>query len=210
MPKPKPFGRLTAAERVRAALRTWVAWLIVAGLLYSADHAWLALMAGSVGFVLYHVTALPHPGVYPIETPLDVNSSAFQRTIEGVTGMPFIAGNGVTIYNNGNEFYPAMLEAIDGAVASVTMEQYIFWDGAVGRRFAEALALKARSGVPVKLLLDAIGSSNIGSENFRILEAGGCQVAWFHHIHWYTLHRANFRDHAWSMCWPPPAVEVFA
>jgi cardiolipin synthase len=79
------------------------------------------------------------------------------------------------------------------------MEQYIFWDGQVGRRFAEAFAERARVGIPVKLLVDAIGSSTLGPEIFKILEYGGCQLAWFRPIHWYTLHRANYRDHRKSL-----------
>ncbi len=117
----------------------------------------------------------------------------------GATGTPLIAGNRVTIYNNGDEFYPAMLDAIESARFSITMEQYIFWNGAVGRRFAEAFAEKARAGIQVKLLVDAIGSATLGSEIFRILEAGGCQLAWFRPIQWYTLHRANLRNHRKSL-----------
>ena len=114
----------------------------------------------------------------------------------GMTGMPLVDGNHVDLFNNGDEFYPAMLEAIESAEHSVTMEQFIFWDGQVGRRFAEAFAEKAREGIPVKLLLDAIGSSTLGEEILKILEAGGCQLAWFRPIHWYTLNRANLRTHA--------------
>jgi cardiolipin synthase len=117
----------------------------------------------------------------------------------GMTGMPLIAGNRVEIYNDGDEFYPAMLDEIECARCSVTMEQFIFWDGEVGRRFAEAFAGKAREGIPVKLLVDAVGSATIGEENLRILEAAGCQLAWFHPIHWYTLDRANLRTHRKSL-----------
>jgi cardiolipin synthase len=117
----------------------------------------------------------------------------------GMTGTPFLPGNRLAIFENGDEFYPAMLDAIDSAQQSVTMEQYIFWDGQVGQRFAEAFAEKAREGVPVKLLLDAIGSSNLGREIFRILAAGGCQLAWFRPIHWYTLTRADRRTHRKSL-----------
>jgi len=92
-----------------------------------------------------------------------------------------------------------MLEAVESAEHSVTMEQYIFWDGQVGRRFAEAFAEKARTGVPVKLLLDAVGSSTLGEPVLKILEAGGCQLAWFRPIHWYTMSRANHRDHRKSL-----------
>jgi len=117
----------------------------------------------------------------------------------GMTGMPLVPGNAVVLFNNGDEFYPAMLEAIEAAEHSITMEQYIFWDGQIGRRFAEAFAEKARTGIPVKLLLDAVGSSTLGEPIVKILEAGGCQLAWYRPIHWYTLIRANRRTHRKSL-----------
>jgi cardiolipin synthase len=50
----------------------------------------------------------------------------------------------------------------------------------------------------VKLLVDAIGSP-LSDDILRILEAGGCQLAWFRPIHWYTLDRANQRTHRKSL-----------
>jgi cardiolipin synthase len=117
----------------------------------------------------------------------------------GMTGMPLVPSNQVALFNNGDEFFPEMLQAVESAEHSVTMEQYIFWDGRVGRRFAEAFAEKARSGVPVKLLLDAVGSATLGEPVLKILEAGGCQLAWFRPIHWYTMIRANHRNHRKSL-----------
>ena len=198
-PRPKRFGAATLPDRVRSVLRAWWAWLALALLLQVSGSWQIAVAAGILSFVFYHVSAETHPAVYPLEVGLDVNSPEFERTLEGVTGMPFVPGNLVTLYNNGDEFYPAMLVAIESATNSITMEQYIFWDGHVGRRFAEAFAEKARSGVPVKLLLDAIGSATLGREIFHILEAGGCQLAWFGPLHWYTLHRANRRNHRKSL-----------
>ncbi len=186
-------------DRVRHVVRAWWAWLGVAITLQVGGHWGYAIAAGAVAFFQYHTSAETHPAVYPMEADLDVDSMEFQNTIEGVTGMPFVPGNHVTIYNNGDEFYPAMLDAIESAQRSITMEQYIYWDGEVGRRFAEAFAEKARQGVQVKLLLDAIGSATLGGEIFGILAAGGCQLAWFRPIHWYTLHRANRRDHRKSL-----------
>lgn len=69
----------------------------------------------------------------------------------------------------------------------------------MGQCFAEALAEKAREGVPVKLLTDAIGSATLGEEILHKLEAGGCQLAWFRPIQWYTLDRANHRTHRKSL-----------
>lgn len=198
-PRPKPFGAMDFPDRVRHVVRAWWAWLGLAIALEALGHRGFAIGFGAVAFFQYHTSAETHPAVYPMETDMDVDSVEFQNTIEGVTGMPVVAGNHVAIYNNGDEFYPAMLDAIEAAQHSITMEQYIYWDGEVGRRFAEAFADKARQGVEVKLLLDAIGSSTLGKEIFAILAAGGCQLAWFRPIHWYTLHRANRRDHRKSL-----------
>jgi len=112
--------------------------------------------------------------------------------------MPLIGGNRVEIYNNGDEFYPAMVDAIESARYSVTMELFIFWEGQVGRRFAEAFAEKARAGVAVKLLVDAIGSP-LSGEIVRILEAAGCQLARFHPVRWYSLDHLNLRTHRKSI-----------
>jgi len=158
-----------------------------------------AWIAGAVSFILYHTSSDTHPAVYPLDPALDIHSKRFDTTLAGLTGAPVMGGNAVSIYNNGDEYYPAMIEAIEAATSSVTMEQYIFWDGDVGRRFAEAFAEKARQGVPVKLLVDAIGSATLGKNTYAILEAGGCQLAWFRPIHWYTLHRASYRNHRKSL-----------
>ena len=55
------------------------------------------------------------------------------------------------------------------------------------------------AGRPVKLLLDAIGSSSIGPEILDVLETGGCQIAWYNPIRWYTLGRFNNRTHRKSL-----------
>jgi cardiolipin synthase len=66
-------------------------------------------------------------------------------------------------------------------------------------RFAEALAEKARSGVKVKILLDAVGSSIIGEEILNTLEAGSCEIAWYNPIRWYTIGKVNNRTHRKSL-----------
>jgi cardiolipin synthase len=103
------------------------------------------------------------------------------------------------VLNNGDEFYPAMLEAIAAARTSITIEAYIYWAGDIGLRFARALADKAASGVPVQILLDAVGSSTIGEEILQVLEAGRCQLAWYNPILWYSLGRYNHRTHRKSL-----------
>jgi len=190
---------VSLSGRIYKVLRAWWAWIAVALILEETGSRIAGIAAGLLGFVLYHLSPDCYPAVYELSANFDVKSDEFKTTIAGVTGMPLVDGNTLTIFNNGDEFFPAMLDAIESARLSVTMEQYIFWDGEVGRRFAEAFAQKAREGVPVKLLLDAIGSATLGREIFEILAAGGCEVAWFRPIRWYTLHRANRRNHRKSV-----------
>jgi cardiolipin synthase len=152
-----------------------------------------------VSLALYHTSPSVHPAFYALEPGIDTASAEFRTTMSGMTGMPLVDGNRVSIYNNGDEFYPAMLDAIESAQCSITMEQHIFWSGQIGRRFAEAFSEKARHGIPVKLLVDAFGSAMLGDEILKILGDGGCQLAWFRPIHWYTADRANRRTHRKSL-----------
>jgi cardiolipin synthase A/B len=166
--------------------------------LTSGETAW---GFGAMAMALFcHLSA-------PVETPprfgldheMAIESDEFLTSIAGATGSPFIAGNRIDILNNGDEFYPPMLDAIAEARATITIEAYIYWAGEIGHQFAEALAARARAGVRVKLLLDAIGSSDIGDEIVRTLADAGCQVAWYNPVRWYTLGRINHRTHRKSL-----------
>ncbi|HXG89996.1 MAG TPA: phospholipase D-like domain-containing protein [Vicinamibacterales bacterium] len=149
--------------------------------------------------VSYLIAPVETQPAYGLDHDLTVDSDEFLTTITGATGAPFVAGNSLEILNNGDEFYPSMLAAIRSAQVSITIEAYIFWDGEIGLEFAEALAERARSGVRVKILLDAVGSSDIGDDIVKKLEAASCQIAWYNPLRWYTLGRFNNRTHRKSL-----------
>jgi cardiolipin synthase len=202
LPKATRLGNVSTWDRVRTVISAWWAWFLLAfsfEALGTQLSRLVGLLAGAISFALYHTVPGSHPAVYPLEASFTTDSAEFRTTMAGVTGAPVIGGNRVHILNNGDEFYPMMLDAIESSRLSITMEQYIFWKGELGGRFAEALAERACHGIQVKLLLDAIGSATLGSDIFETLERGGCQLAWFRPIHLYTLHRANHRDHRKSL-----------
>ena len=149
--------------------------------------------------VSYLIAPIESPPRYGLDHEFGVDSPEFMTTIAGATGIPFTRGNRIDLLNNGDEFYPAMLRAIASAHTSITIEAYIYWEGTIGRTFAKALAERARSGVTVKILLDAIGSSAIGNDILEILESGGCQIAWYNPIQWYSIGRFNNRTHRKSL-----------
>jgi cardiolipin synthase A/B len=202
-----PVARQTRPRRIvrgaMARVRGWLwwstPWLIACTWALATDQWWTALFTGLMA-ALARAIALKDPGVaFAVDHDMPVESPAFLDTMVGSTGVPMLAGNAVAVLNNGDEFYPAMLDAIEGAERSITVEAYIYWRGEIGLEFAHAIAGRAREGVAVKILLDAVGSATIGHEILEVLEAGGCQLAWFNPLGWYALDRFNYRTHRKSL-----------
>ena len=105
-------------------------------------------------------------------------------------------GQRVEVLTNGAHFYPAMLAAIGEARHSINVEAYIFQPGHIADQIVEALAERARAGVEVRVVLDAIGSSRMkwSAAAARLTEAG-CRLDYYQPLKWYRLHRANNRTH---------------
>ena len=128
-PKPKRLGHMERRDWIRRVIRTWWLWMAIAIAAHLLGHWIWTLIAGITSFFFYQTTPETHPAVYALETDLNVESPEFPITMAGMTGMPLVPGNDVVLFNNGDEFFPAMLEAIEAAEHSITMEQYIFWAG---------------------------------------------------------------------------------
>lgn len=103
-----------------------------------------------------------------------------ERLIDRVAVRPLLAGNQVSPLLNGDQAYPAMLEAIDGATDSITLCSYIFDAGDVGRQFADALGRAAARGVLVRVLVDDAGSHYLFPRITRLLTDGGVPARRFH------------------------------
>lgn len=110
-----------------------------------------------------------------------------------------IGGNRVSLLHDGEQCFPAMLEAIEGAGHEILLEMYWFGSDRTGWRFADALIRKARDGVNVRVIYDAVGSWESSEDLFDALRAAGCQVHEFHPIApWrqrFNLGVVNHRDH---------------
>jgi cardiolipin synthase A/B len=103
----------------------------------------------------------------------------YRRVLEGLLGIPATGGNRVDVLRNGVQIFPAMLEAIADARHTVDFATYIYWTGDIADRFAEALSDRARAGVRVRVLLDAIGALKMSRELIDSMEEAGCTVEWF-------------------------------
>jgi cardiolipin synthase len=135
------------------------------------------------------------PMRYHMKHQFGVRDLAFLQTMHALTGSPMSEGNRVTILKNGIEIFPAMLAAIRDAKRTINLEFYIYWDGEIGRKFAEALAEKARSGVAVKVILDAVGSAPMSRSLVNFMARNGIDIEWYHPLRWYTLSTLNHRTH---------------
>lgn len=89
-------------------------------------------------------------------------------------------GNRARLLRDGTATYPEMLAAIAGATKHVNLASYIFASDATGRTFAEALAERARAGVQVNVLYDAIGSSDSAQSVFDLMIDAGAKVVEYH------------------------------
>jgi cardiolipin synthase len=186
-------------RRVRRAIRYCWLWVLVRAARATWKHALLVLILTLLGVIFIAMQPVEEEPQYGLNHEFAIESPEFLSTIAGATDTPFVTGNKVEILLNGDQFYPAMLAAIEQAQRSITIEAYIYWAGEIGGRFAEALAHKARSGVPVKILLDAVGSSSISDDILNTLQSAGCEVQWYRPVRWYNINRFNNRTHRKSI-----------
>ena len=128
-------------------------------------------------------------------TSFRIDDPQFVREMGVLLGPPIVAGNAVEALNNGDEIFPSMLAAIEGARETITFETYVYWSGAVGRRFAEALAAKAQAGVRVHVLADWAGALKMDDESVELMKDGGVEFELYRPLAWYRLDRMNSRTH---------------
>lgn len=132
---------------------------------------------------------------YHMRHQFGVRDLAFLQTMHALTGAAMIPGNRIDILRNGVQIFPSMLAAIRAARKTINLEFYIYWDGEIGRTFAQTLAERARAGVEVKVILDSIGSAKMSRDLIEFMRRNGIDVEWYHPVRWYSLSRANHRTH---------------
>jgi cardiolipin synthase len=124
-----------------------------------------------------------------------LNSEEFARILGTLADSEAHRDTQVDVLTNGEAFYEAELQAIAAAQSHISLEAYIFQKGEIAARFIGALTERARAGVEVRMVLDALGSFNTWPSTFReLIEAGG-KVRWYMPLRWYNLTRLNNRTH---------------
>lgn len=124
-----------------------------------------------------------------------LNSPEFLNELEALAGAHADPHTAVEALPNGVNFYAAELAAIRAARKSIDWEAYIFAKGEMARQIVDALAERARAGVEVNLVIDAVGSLTTPKVFFADLRRAGGRVTWYHPLRWYNWPRANNRTH---------------
>lgn len=163
---------------------------------------WLVPVVGAVLYFIFGVNRLRHraallrsnleryraqaaePGCSPEELSRYVPRHAehlnmLARLVGGVVDRPLLPGNRIEPLLNGDEAYPAMLEAIGQARQTVSFMTYIFDRDEVGLAFTQALGAAARRGVEVRVLIDAMGIRYSWPTIHRTLRREGVRYALF-------------------------------
>jgi len=126
---------------------------------------------------------------------LDVGSDDFLRATEAITMAPIAHGNDIELFINGDEIFPAMLETMRGAQRSLNFLTYLYWRGEIAGEVAAALCERAKAGVEVNVLLDAVGSAKMDRDLLRKMDDAGVTFAYFRPPKAYAVRRLNNRTH---------------
>jgi cardiolipin synthase len=126
---------------------------------------------------------------------LRLGEPSFFPTLEAYAAAPIVGGNAVDVLLNGEQIFPAMLEAIRGAEKTITYAQYFYEDGPVSRDVADALAERCRAGVGVNVLLDSFGTLGMPPAYAELMQRSGCHVAYFRPLTQQIVGRYNNRNH---------------
>ncbi len=115
-------------------------------------------------------------------------------SLAGLTLSTPVGGNRVDVHENG-AFFDVLVDAIRGARHSVHFETFLWKDGELGKRVAEALIDRASNGVTVRVMLDAQGSRKAGDDVVERMRNAGCRVTFFHDMRFRNIGVFNDRTH---------------
>lgn len=88
-----------------------------------------------------------------------------------------------TLSHTTDEVWSGLLADLSTAQSDISIEQYIFADDEAGRPFFDLFIQKAREGVAVRLILDAVGSYTLrGSDTLLDMVEAGVHVHFYNEI----------------------------
>jgi cardiolipin synthase len=165
-----------------------------------AAYAWPAGLAVALG-ARYATESLRHRREsghgYDLHgaDELDVRDPGFLRAAEALTGAPISTGDDVELLINGDAIFPVYLETIRGAQRTLCLLTYVYWRGDIARDVADALCERARAGVEVNVIIDAMGGVRIEKDLVEQMAEAGVRMSRFRPPKPYAARRVANRTH---------------
>lgn len=132
----------------------------------------------------------------PIRIDYGPDSPKFTSSLGPLVGAEFTTGNSVQTLVNGENFFPAMLEAVKHAQHTIDLETYIWSPGKISTILTDALVERASHGVRVQVIVDGMGTLKFHGGDRDRLEKGGVHVVKYGREHWYEVKpNINHRTH---------------
>ncbi len=125
----------------------------------------------------------------------DVQATRLRLAVETVIGHQFVDGNRIDVLRNGDQIFPAMLEAVEQATESIEFVTFVYWKGDIARRMAGALADRARHGVRVRVILDGFGTLPMDPVLIDDMRSAGVMVERFRPIVRWKFWESDHRTH---------------
>jgi len=190
-PQMEPCVRSSVTSRPSTigALMTWTKRRMIAASIGGA------LLAGVITVIGLNFVQPERRIQQRVEHRYATADPEFRHELGVLLGPPMLDGNRVVNLENGAKIFPPMLAAVRAAQRSITFETYIYWSGEIGLQFADALIERSRAGIPVRVLVDWVGSQKMDEELVSRMEQAGVKIKRYHPLHWYHLVRMNNRTH---------------
>lgn len=156
---------ITRQRRVPASAAAWIA---------------LVLLLPVAGTLLYVLVGFRRD-FPPAASPAARTDAAdrLQRLIARNCGSQLRTHNRIELLHNGNNAFSALIAALQRATRTIHMEYYIFRDDRIGRTIADILQRKARAGVEVRVIYDAVGSGGLTRRMLRDMRRAGIRAEAF-------------------------------
>lgn len=160
--------------------------------------AWVLMIVGIIAIVsVFGALFLPDwpSEEYSVGFKADPGSDSFVEWTASFLNGTIFQGGKVTLLQNGDAFFPAMLDAVRGAKDSINFEVYIFEPDEIGRQFIDAFKERAQAGVEVRLLLDGFGGMKMKKRYREDLKKAGVKISRFRPPSLRSLVRFYRRTH---------------
>ena len=152
------------------------------------------IIAGVVAFFVLLIWSMKRHRDPTLRVDCDDPIEELIPSLAGLSLNGAVNGNSVEIFENG-AFFDVLIAEISAAKHSVHFESFLWKEGVLGARVADALSGRASAGVDVRILLDATGSKKMGESAERQLRESGCRLVKFHRWHIRNIGVMNERDH---------------